>query len=71
MPKRAEILGRIQQAAKSAEMKFILLREGANHSIYDLDGVMIPIARHRELGQRYAETVYKQCETKLGRNWWR
>lgn len=52
-------------------MKFILLREGANHSIYDLDGVMIPIARHRELGQRYAETVYKQCETKLGRNWWR
>ncbi len=71
MPKRADIISKIQKAAKSAELKFMLLREGANHTIYDLDGVMIPIARHRELGQRYAETVYKQCETKLGVGWWR
>ena len=71
MPKRAELISRIEKAAKAAEMKFMLLREGANHTIYDLDGVMIPIARHRELGQRYAETIYKQCEAKLGRNWWR
>ena len=71
MPKRADILTKIEKAAKAAELKFLLVREGANHSIYDLDGVMIPIARHRELGQRYTETVYKQCETKLGRGWWR
>ena len=71
MPKRAEIIRNIERAAKAAELKFMQVREGANHSIYDLDGVMIPIARHRELGQRYAETVYKQCETKLGRSWWR
>jgi hypothetical protein len=71
VPKRAEIISRIEKAAKAAELKFMLLREGANHTIYDLDGVMIPIARHRELGQRYAETIFKQCEAKLGRNWWR
>lgn len=71
MPKRAEIISRIEKAAKASELKFMTLREGANHTIYDLDGVMIPIARHRELGQRYAETIYKQCEAKLGRNWWR
>lgn len=71
MPKRADIIAKIEKAAKAAELKLILVREGANHTIYDLDGVMIPIARHRELGQRYAETVYKQCETKLGRSWWR
>jgi hypothetical protein len=71
VPKRAEILSLIEKAAKAAELKFMLLREGANHSIYDLDGVMIPIARHRELGQRYAETILKQCEAKLGRGWWR
>jgi hypothetical protein len=69
--KRADVINEIAAAAKRAELKFMLLREGANHSIYDLDGVIIPIARHRELGRRYAETVYKQCETKLGRGWWR
>jgi hypothetical protein len=71
VPKRAEIISKIQKAAKAAELKFLLVREGANHTIYDLDGVMIPIARHRELGQRYAETIYKQCEIKLGGSWWR
>ncbi|KLO33372.1 hypothetical protein ABH37_00405 [Mycobacterium haemophilum] len=65
------MISKIEKAAKRAELKFMLLREGANHTIYDLDGVMIPIARHREFGQRYAETIYKQCETKLGRGWWR
>lgn len=71
MPKRAEIIRKIEKAAQAAELKLILLREGANHTIYDLDGLMLPIARHKELGQRYAETVYRQCETKLGRGWWR
>ncbi|CCK58012.1 hypothetical protein [Mycobacterium canetti] len=71
MPKRADIISKIEKAAKAAELKFLLIREGANHSIYDLDGVVVPIARPRELGQRYAETIYKQCETKLGRSWWR
>jgi hypothetical protein len=71
VPKRAEIISRIEKAAKAAELKFLLLREGAKHSIYDLDGVTIPIARHRELGQRYAEIIFKQCEAKLGRGWWR
>jgi hypothetical protein len=61
----------IEKAAKTAELKFIHVREGGKHTIYELDGLMIPIARHRELGARYAETVYKECESKLGRSWWR
>jgi hypothetical protein len=71
MPKRAEIISKIEKAAKAANLKFTMIRQGANHTIYDLDGVMIPIARHKQLGQRYAETLYRQCETKLGRSWWR
>ncbi|BAX91058.1 hypothetical protein MSG_00899 [Mycobacterium shigaense] len=71
MPKRADVIRKIEKAARGAELKFVQVREGANHTIFELDGVMIPIARHRELGQRYAETVYKQCETKLGGGWWR
>lgn len=67
MPKRADIISKIEKAAKAAELKFMQVREGANHTIFDLDGVMIPIARHKELGQRYAEIVYKQCEAKLGK----
>jgi hypothetical protein len=71
VPKRAEILSRIEKAAKAAELKLIHVREGKQHTIFDLDGVTIPIARHREFGQRYAEIVYRQCEPKLGRGWWR
>jgi len=71
VPKRADLISKMEKAAKAAEFKFLLVREGANPTIYDLDGVKIPIAGHRELGQRYAETVYRQCETKLGRGWWR
>ncbi len=49
-----------------------MLRQGAYYySIYDLDGVMIPFGRHTEFGPRYAEMIYIQCETKLGRGWWR
>jgi hypothetical protein len=71
VPKRADLIREITEAARRAELKFMLLREGANHSIYDLDGVKIPIARHRELGSLYAETIFKECEAKLGKGWWR
>lgn len=68
MPKRSEII--ITKAAKAAGLKFVIVREG-RHTIYSLDGLLIPIGRHNEFGNRYAETVYKECEPKLGKGWWR
>lgn len=71
MPKRTEVIRTIRQAAKARGMAFDELREGANHTIYSLDGLMIPVGRHNELTNRYAEDVYRECEAKLGKRWWR
>lgn len=71
MAKRKDILQKISKAAKAADLTFEFEREGANHTIYNLDGYTIPVGRHNELGDRYAETIYKECEQKLGKGWWR
>lgn len=69
--KRGDLVKRITKAAKQAGLMFEVKRHGANHEVYSLDGLMIPIERHSELDNRYAEKVYKECEPKLGRRWWK
>ncbi|GFG74709.1 hypothetical protein [Mycobacterium botniense] len=71
MPKRTEVIKKIQKAAKARNMQFTIKRHGGNHDIYDLDGAPIPIPRHREIINRDAEGIYKECEIKLGKGWWR
>jgi hypothetical protein len=71
VPKRSEIIRDITKAAKAAGLKFVIVREGKGHTIYSLDGLLIPIGRHNEFGNRYAETVNKECEPKLGKGRWR
>lgn len=71
MPKRTEVIKKVRQAAKARGKSFDRLREGANHTIYSLDGLMIPVGRHNEFTNRYAEDVYRECETKLGTRWWK
>lgn len=71
MPKRSEILKAITKAAAAKGMVFEFSRRGGNHDIYKLDGVMIPIGHHRDFEQSYAVMVYKECEPKLGKGWWK
>lgn len=71
MPKRKVILDKIAHAAKAANIAFTVQREGGNHTIYNLDGVMITISRHANIDGHLAIKVYKQCEPKLGKGWWR
>lgn len=71
MPKRTEVIKKIEKAAATRHLSFTVKRRGGNHDIYDLDGLMVPVGRHTEFGNRYAETVYKECEPKLGKGWWR
>ncbi len=52
-------------------MTFELARQGANHEVYSLDGLMIPIPRHREVGEGLTEAIYRECQDKLGKGWWR
>ncbi|HEX2131548.1 MAG TPA: hypothetical protein VHH15_08295 [Actinophytocola sp.] len=69
--KRREVIKKIATAARKHGAKWILAREGANHTIYTLDGVVVPIPRHSELGEVFAVDIFKECEDVLGKGWWR
>ncbi|AYR01264.1 HicA-like toxin [Mycobacterium phage Oscar] len=71
MPKRTEVIAKIRKAAKAAGVPFELHRQGGNHELYSLDGIMVPIGRHPSLDGYVALKIYKQCEPKLGKGWWR
>lgn len=72
MPTRTEIISRIQREAKKRGATWTLVREGGNHTVYSLNGLIVPVARHPgDFGNRYAETIYKECEPVFGKGWWR
>ena len=62
---------KIAAEAKRRGVVWQLAREGANHSVYTLDGVVIPIPRHKELGETFAVDIFKECQDVLGKGWWR
>lgn len=71
MTKRRDVIKTIREAAKEAGLTWEIAREGANHTLYSLDGLKIPIARHNEIADRMAAIIYKECEPKLGQEWWK
>lgn len=69
--KRSDVLKKIKKAAKDAGIPWQLRDNGKRHDLYDLGGVMIPVARHNEIPEQMAEIIWKECESKLGKGWWR
>lgn len=68
--KRKQLLKNIAMAAAEAGIDWALRREGANHSVYSLGGLTIPIPRHSEIDEQLARKIYKECEPELGERWW-
>lgn len=71
MPKRRDVLKRIAKQAKAAGVAWDFDHEGGNHTVYRLDGLMIPIPRHSEIDNLMADVIYRECAAKLGKGWWR
>lgn len=72
MTKQRDIIAAINRAARLRGLSFIKKsRKGGNHDIYDLDGLMVVIPRHREINELTTKSIYKQAEEKLGKGWWR
>lgn len=69
--KRRDVIKKIAAAARKRDAEWILSREGANHTVYTLNGVVIPIPRHNELGEIFAVDIFKECEVVLGKGWWK
>jgi len=71
MTKRRDIIKIIATAAANQGLTFTITREGSRHTVYDLDGIKVPIARHNEIGTQMAEVIYKEAAAKLGKDWWK
>jgi hypothetical protein len=69
--KRREIIKRIAQAAKAQGIEWSEVREGSNHTVFSLDGLMIPVARHNDIDNIMTQIIYKECAVKLGKDWWK
>lgn len=65
------MIKKIQAEAKRQGVTWEFARSGANHDVYSLGGVMIPIHRHTEMGNRGAEMIWKECAEVLGKDWWK
>lgn len=72
MTKKKDIIKHIERKAKTQGMKFIRApRKGGNHDIWLLDGMMLPIPRHSEIPELTTIKIYRECEEKLGKDWWK
>ncbi|QFG08482.1 hypothetical protein SEA_GUANICA15_98 [Mycobacterium phage Guanica15] len=71
MPNRTEVIAKIRKAARAKGLTFEFEREGGNHEIWNLDGIRVPISRHKYVHEHLALKIYKQCQPKLGTGWWR
>lgn len=69
--KRRDLIGKIATAASQHSLNWGLVRNSANHDVYSLEGLLIPIPRHNEIGERLAVEIFKECQPKLGKGWWR
>ncbi len=68
--RRRDLLKRIRQAAKEANVAF-RLEEGGNHTKLWLDNEWTTVPRHNQLDERLAAEIFKQVQGKLGEKWWR
>ena len=69
--RRTEVLRKIAREAKRQGASWVLVCEGRSHSVYRLNGAMIPIGHHRELDEMLARKIFVECESELGKDRWR
>lgn len=48
-----------------------MAREGAKHTVYTLNGVVVPIPCHNELGEIFSVDIFKERKGVMGKGWWK
>ena len=69
--KRRDLISRIAKTAKANKVSWDLVREGANHEIWQCGSTKVSIPRHREVNESTATGIMKDLETELGEGWWK
>jgi len=60
--KRGELLRKLAEIAAEKELSLTLIRNGANHDIYEIGSYRFPVARHNEIPERTARGTIRQVE---------
>jgi hypothetical protein len=68
--RRKALIRMIAREARRNGVPWAVVREGANHTIYQLGGTPIPVPRHAEIGETLARAILAETEARLGRRWW-
>lgn len=63
--KKADLEKRIAKMAKTAGVTWVS-DGGTKHDKYRLNGVVIMIPRHNEIGEMLAKKILKDCDKALG-----
>jgi hypothetical protein len=64
--KKADLEKRIAKLAKANNVEWVSVG-GTNHDKYRLNGVIIMIPRHNEIGEMLAKKILKDCDKALGK----
>ena len=67
---RDELLRRARRAARRRGIAWTLVRQGADHEIWQCGSTRVVIPRHREINEGTAFDVQRRLETELGKEWW-
>jgi hypothetical protein len=68
--KRVDLLRMIAVAARDRAMRWELIRQGAAHEIWSIDGREFSVPRHREIRERTARAILRALEEEFGQRWW-
>jgi mRNA interferase HicA len=69
--KTASAIKKIAARAKSCGVTWRFVRHGGCHDLWCCGTTTVPIPRHRELGERLAEGIFRDLASELGDDWWR
>jgi hypothetical protein len=68
--KRSQVLRKIKRGAKAQGVPYSQ-RQLTGHTGITVGGVTTTVARHQEIPDQFAETIFRQLESALGEGWWR
>lgn len=68
--KRRDLIKQIRDAANTAGLELVSLRNRGGHEVSSLDGLRIPVPDHREIAEGTARSIQRQATAKLGEEWW-
>lgn len=69
--KRKTLIKKINEAAKTRSVGWDLVRQGANHEIWQCGNTKTVIPRHNEINEMTAEGICKGLAPELGEDWWK